>query len=178
MFSKQVALEARTRCLIAQRLEPGGPSLPDAAPEAHDAYRAWLDAAFGESFRALGFAPARAEADAVRLRRAALLQIVGGVADARDVVREAGQRCDAYLRQQAITEAAGDAEQLRAELAFCDGELLRAVRRRRALIESADPAIRQAVKTAGDPETRKALADKLGVPADLAEAIFAALDEE
>jgi chorismate synthase len=85
--------------------------------------------------------------------------------------------CDAYLRQQALTEAAGDADQLRAELAFCDGELLRAIRRRRALIEGADLAIRQAVNTAGDPETRKALADALDVPAELAEAIFASLDE-
>ncbi|MBK8480696.1 MAG: chorismate synthase [Proteobacteria bacterium] len=41
--------------------------------------------------------------------------------------------CDAMLRQQALTGAATSADQLLAELAFCDGELLRLVARRRAL---------------------------------------------
>ena len=54
--------------------------------------------------------------------------------------------CDAYLRQQAITGAPDHAEELQAELAFCDAELTRLLERksviRAALEELSTPPLR------------------------------------
>jgi puromycin-sensitive aminopeptidase len=52
---------------------------------------------FGEAFAALGWDCAEGEGDDVRLRRAALLALVGEVAESEPVARTAMERCDAYL---------------------------------------------------------------------------------
>ena len=53
--------------------------------------------------------------------------------------------CDAFLRQQAITEAASSVEETAAEIAFCDAEILRLLERRRRLRGPMSEAERRAV---------------------------------
>jgi chorismate synthase len=75
--------------------------------------------------------------------------------------------CDAFLRQQAIREAAADPKQLEAELAFCDAEILRLLARRRAISGLAgarlDPSSQQRVLQTGLEQ-----AEKLGWPREAA----------
>lgn len=80
---------------VAPRLEedlPGG-------------YRGWLTHIFADAFRALGWNAGRGEADAVRLRRSALLRIVGGIAEDPEISQEAEAKASAYLRDRATLEA-------------------------------------------------------------------------
>ncbi len=71
------------------------------APEAGAAtlvrYRAWLVDLFGSAFEALGWDPRPGETDAVRLRRAALLAILGEVAEWEPVAAEADRRFPRWL---------------------------------------------------------------------------------
>jgi puromycin-sensitive aminopeptidase len=82
--------------LDEQVVPPGGP--------AQRAVRAWIARRFGPAFAALGWTPAPDEDDRVRLRRAALLRLVGGIAEAPDVLDEARRRLDAYLADRAALE--------------------------------------------------------------------------
>ena len=70
---------------------------PVAGEGARDALRGRIVASFGAGFEALGFDPAKDEDDEARMRRAALLSLVGEVAEWQPVVAEAGARCRAYL---------------------------------------------------------------------------------
>jgi puromycin-sensitive aminopeptidase len=67
-------------------------------------FRRCIARRFGPAFKKLGWAAAPGEADGVRLRRGALLRLVGGVAEAPDVVAEAGRRFDGYLADRASLE--------------------------------------------------------------------------
>ena len=71
--------------------------IPNAAPECEEPFRDWLVASFGPAFEGLGWDPAPREPGAVRLRRAALLSIVGAVAASEPVLKAAALRCDRYL---------------------------------------------------------------------------------
>ncbi len=75
---------------------------PDGAEQA--ALRRWIAARFGPPLEALGWTAARGEPDEVRLRRAALLRLVGGVAEAPEVLAAARRQIDAYLRDRAALE--------------------------------------------------------------------------
>jgi aminopeptidase N len=79
--------------------------VPDAAPECTEPFRRWLEDGFARPFSALGWMPARDESDDVRLRRAALLGIVGGVAESPAVVGEAALLCDRYLSDRRAIDA-------------------------------------------------------------------------
>jgi len=79
--------------------------IPDASPESAGAFREWLSAQFAPGFRSLGWDSAPDEADEVRLRRAALLGLVGRVAEFEPVVQEAAERCDRYLDDRQSLEA-------------------------------------------------------------------------
>ena len=68
------------------------------------ALRAWIVRCFGEAFAALGWEAAQDEPDTVRLRRAALLRLVGGVAEAPEVLAEARRRLEAYLVDRGTLE--------------------------------------------------------------------------
>ena len=52
---------------------------------------------FGDAFATLGWDPAGGEDDQIRLRRAALLALVGEVAESEPVLQAAMERCGAYL---------------------------------------------------------------------------------
>jgi len=52
---------------------------------------------FGDAFAELGWDPAGGEGDEIRLRRAALLALVGEVGESEPVLQAAMQRCSAYL---------------------------------------------------------------------------------
>jgi puromycin-sensitive aminopeptidase len=75
----------------------GGSLIPDAAPAAAVRYERFVARCFGPSFAQLGWDPRRGEAESVRVRRAALLGLVGGVAGAGEVVAEAAARCRRFL---------------------------------------------------------------------------------
>ena len=79
-----------------QVVEPGS--------EAQSALRSWIARRFGPALSALGWASAPAEPDEVRLRRAALLRLVGGVAEAPDVLAESRRRLDGYLADRGSLE--------------------------------------------------------------------------
>jgi puromycin-sensitive aminopeptidase len=68
------------------------------------ALRAWMARRFGPALRGLGWAAAADEPDEVRLRRAALLRLVGGVGEAPDVLADARRRLDAYLADRGALE--------------------------------------------------------------------------
>src|SRR5439155_3397074 len=63
-------------------------------------FRGWIARRFGPALARLGWRPAADEDDPTRLRRAALLRLVGGVAEAPSVLAEARERLDAYLRDR------------------------------------------------------------------------------
>jgi puromycin-sensitive aminopeptidase len=64
---------------------------------AQRALRDWMTRRFGPALARLGWEPAPGEDDQVRLRRAALVRLVGGLAEAQAVVAEASRRLEAYL---------------------------------------------------------------------------------
>ena len=66
--------------------------------------RAWIARRFGPPLERLGWKAAVGEDDATRLRRAALVRIVGGVAEAPAVMAAARQRLDTYLADRASLE--------------------------------------------------------------------------
>jgi puromycin-sensitive aminopeptidase len=79
-----------------QVVEPGS--------EAQVALRSWIARRFGPALNALGWTAAPAEPDEVRLRRAALLRLVGGVAEAPEVLAESRRRLDGYLADRGSLE--------------------------------------------------------------------------
>ena len=82
--------------LDEQVLEPGTPE--------QAAFRAWIARRFGPALERLGWTAADGEADEVRLRRASLLRLVGGVAEAPDVLAEALRQLEGYLADRAALE--------------------------------------------------------------------------
>ncbi|TMA37429.1 MAG: M1 family metallopeptidase [Deltaproteobacteria bacterium] len=66
--------------------------------------RGWIARRFGPALARLGWMPAPDEDDATRLRRAALLRLVGGIAETPAVLAEARTRLDAYLRDRAALD--------------------------------------------------------------------------
>ena len=75
----------------------GGSLVPDAAPGSAIRYARFVARLFRPALAALGWDPGRRENETTRVRRAALLGLVGGVAGAREVMAEAAARCEAYL---------------------------------------------------------------------------------
>jgi puromycin-sensitive aminopeptidase len=82
--------------LDEQVVEPDSP--------AQGALRAWIARRFGPALSALGWDPAPDEPDEVRLRRAALLRLVGGVAEDPAVLAESRRRLEVYLADRSSLE--------------------------------------------------------------------------
>lgn len=78
---------------------------PDAAPHCEEPLRALLEARFAPPFERLGWEPDRNESEEQRMRRAALLDLAGGVAGAQDVIQEAALRCERYLANRRAVDA-------------------------------------------------------------------------
>jgi puromycin-sensitive aminopeptidase len=68
--------------------------------ETEAALRQRIAEGFGGAFAALGWEPAEREGDDVRLRRAALLTLLGDVAECEPVLQAAAERCGAYLEDR------------------------------------------------------------------------------
>ena len=68
------------------------------------AFRTWLGGRFRASFDRLGWRAEPSEGDDVRLRRAALLRIVGAVAELPEVLHEASRHLERYLVDRAALE--------------------------------------------------------------------------
>ncbi len=79
--------------------------IPDAAPRCAEAFQTWLLERFGPPFAALGWDARARELDEVRTRRAALLALVGGVAQDAAIANRAAERCDRYLRDRRSLDA-------------------------------------------------------------------------
>jgi puromycin-sensitive aminopeptidase len=71
---------------------------------AQEAFRERIATRFRPAFERLGWTAAPGESDDVRLRRAALLRIVGGVAEAPDVMQEASRQLERYLVDRGALE--------------------------------------------------------------------------
>jgi len=71
---------------------------PESVEQAH--FRGWIARRFGSAFARLGWVPAAGEDDPTRLRRAALLRLLGGIAETPGVLAEARARLDAYLEDR------------------------------------------------------------------------------
>ncbi len=82
-----------------------GSLIPDAAPACGAAMQAWLLERFEPAFERLGWKPAANESDEVRLVRAALLGIVGGVGESPRVLEGAARYCDRYLDDRRSIDA-------------------------------------------------------------------------
>jgi len=67
-------------------------------------FRAWIARRFGPQLERLGWAAAAGEDDPTRLRRAALVRLLGGVAEAPAVLAEARRRLDVYLADRGALE--------------------------------------------------------------------------
>jgi aminopeptidase N len=79
--------------------------IPEAAPACREPFRAWLLEHFEQPFAQLGWKPALREPDEIRLRRAALLALVGGIAELSDVVEESRRQCERYLADRRSLDA-------------------------------------------------------------------------
>ena len=77
---------------------------PDISPDTERRLRSWIEVSFGKQIDELGFNSSRGESEATRVRRAALLDIVGRLGQATRVVDEAQERCRKYLRQRSSLE--------------------------------------------------------------------------
>jgi len=78
-------------------------AVPGSTEQQH--LRAWIARRFGPELARLGWTPAPGEADAVRLRRASLVRLVGSIAEAPEVTAEARRRLDAYLADRTALES-------------------------------------------------------------------------
>jgi puromycin-sensitive aminopeptidase len=67
-------------------------------------FRDWVVRRFEPGLEQLGWSPAPGEDDAVRLRRASLVRLVGGIAEAPAVMAEARRWLDRYLLDRAVLE--------------------------------------------------------------------------
>jgi len=67
-------------------------------------FRAWIARRFGPQLERLGWTAAAGEDDPTRLRRAALVRLLGGVAEAPAVLAEARRRLDVYLADRGALE--------------------------------------------------------------------------
>ncbi len=81
------------------------PLIPDAAPRCRGSMQTWLLGRFEEPFEELGWKPAAHEPDAVRLRRAALLSIVGAVGESPRALVAAAEHCERYLADRRAIDA-------------------------------------------------------------------------
>jgi puromycin-sensitive aminopeptidase len=75
---------------------------PDSGAQA--AFRSWIVRRFGPALAGLGWSAAGGEPDEVRLRRAALVRLVGGVAEGAEILAAARDRLDAYLADRSTLE--------------------------------------------------------------------------
>ena len=66
--------------------------------------RSWITARFGAQLARLGWDAAADEDDPTRLRRAAIVRLIGGVAEAPAILAEARRRLDAYLADRSALE--------------------------------------------------------------------------
>ncbi len=71
--------------------------VPDAAPRSEARLRAFLAGRFGPALEAMRFDPRPDESQESRLRRAALVDLVGGIAADAGVIEHAAARCADYL---------------------------------------------------------------------------------
>src|SRR5262249_56474790 len=81
-----------------------GEQVVEPASAEQEALRAWIARRFGPALAEASWEAAEAEPDEVRLRRAALVRLVGGVGEAPDVLAEARRRLDAYLVDRSTLE--------------------------------------------------------------------------
>jgi puromycin-sensitive aminopeptidase len=72
--------------------------------ESQRRFRAWIARCFGPQLDALGWEAKPGEEDAHRLRRAAVLRLVGSIAEAPPVAAEARRRLDGYLVDRSSLE--------------------------------------------------------------------------
>ena len=78
---------------------------PGAGADGPERFRAWLGEWFGPPFAELGWLAARREPDALRLRRAALLRIAGGIAEEPEIMDAACERLERYLLDRSALDA-------------------------------------------------------------------------
>jgi len=71
--------------------------VPDAAPRCEAQLRSFIAGRFGPELDAMAFEPRPGESQETRLRRAALIDLVGGVAADSGVIARAAARCEDYL---------------------------------------------------------------------------------
>ncbi len=76
-----------------------------AGTKVRDAYRNWLAEKFGTQLLDLGWDPADREDDATRLRRAAIIALLGEVAEWDAVMLAAEDRCGEYIRDRTSLDA-------------------------------------------------------------------------
>jgi puromycin-sensitive aminopeptidase len=82
-----------------------GPVAHAAGDEVPERFRAEIARWFAPAFSELGWRPRRGEPESLRLRRASLLRIAGGVAEHAGLVAEAESHLDAYLRERRSLDA-------------------------------------------------------------------------
>lgn len=89
-----LATMRRPLALLSERVAP------DAGRETDEQLRAWIEKRFGPHCDALGWESKRGESDEIRLRRATLLGIVGGLSRSQRVLDEASEHCVRYLHDR------------------------------------------------------------------------------
>ncbi|HSV08460.1 MAG TPA: ERAP1-like C-terminal domain-containing protein, partial [Candidatus Binatus sp.] len=78
--------------------------LVDTGSPQQERFRGWIARRFGPQLEQLGWEPAADEDDATRLRRAALVRLVGGIAEAPGVLRAARERLERYLADRSTLD--------------------------------------------------------------------------
>ncbi len=79
--------------------------IPDAAPDCSAPMQSWLLDHFEGPFAQLGWKPAAHEPDEIRLTRAVLLGIVGGIAKSPHALEISHRQCDRYLTNRRSIDA-------------------------------------------------------------------------
>ena len=82
-----------------------GSPIPNAAAACSTPLQAWLLDHFEEPFARLGWKPAVQEPGEIRLRRAVLLGIVGGISESPGVLEISAHHCDRYLADRRSIDA-------------------------------------------------------------------------
>jgi aminopeptidase N/puromycin-sensitive aminopeptidase len=101
------ALAANPERAVVESFEPSLEFIDEhlAAGSDRDAYRAWIRSTFSPAMAKLGWTPARGESEETHTLRARMIEILGGIGEDPDTIRQATKLARQYLQEPDSVDA-------------------------------------------------------------------------